>query len=733
MAHPAAPADPQYDIQAEIEDLKRSQLTLLLVLPPLIALLWLSYVISLPTRLAINAAPSFILWSATFVAYSLQAKHHHAACWLLLLGLVTADSLIIVAHPSSLALAFGTLTVMAAAALLGSVQAAIVGLLMWIASTVALQFSVGSQSLGWSNLSSLSLYGLTWVVSLLVTRPLKQSIQATLVGWTKAREALTEARARRGELYRALRALEEATYRIERMNNELLVARCEAEEARALKARFVATVSHELRNPLNLILGYSRLMALSPEKYGKPLPRAYRADVATIFRSSQHLLALVDDILDLSQIEAQRLPLVRDRVDLMEDVINKAISIVRPLAERKGLYVRQEVLDNLPWLLADPVRLRQVLLNLLTNAIRLTERGGITIRAGLGEGYILVSVADTGPGIAPEELDRLFQEFHRIRVTDTMEGAGTGLGLAICKHLVELHGGRIWVESQVGQGTMFSFTLPLPGMRAEAGTSETTTLEPREKPFESCLVVHDDPRIIRLLARYVEGYAIVGALDEQEAVKLTQELHPRAIITTPGLADSIYESLAHIACDVPIITCTMPRMIEQARATGVLGYLIKPIRPDALAALLRQVERDGGTTILLVDDDPDAVRLVERMLTALPHPYRILKAYVGTQALDLMHKTVPDIVLIDIVMPGLDGEQTVALMRADAHLQQVPVVFISARDWLQDTVDLQTPLTLRCRRPIQIARGTQCIQAMLDVISPDYLHEKVVTAPFPEE
>ncbi len=163
-----------------------------------------------------------------------------------------------------------------------------------------------------------------------------------------------------------VRALEEATYRIERMNNELIVARREAEEARALKARFVATVSHELRGPMNLILGFSRLMALSPKSYEQPLPRCYRADIHTIYRNCQHVLALVDDILDLSQIEAQRLPLVRDRVDLEDDVVRKAVGIVESLMERKGLTLRLELAGNLPWVLADQVRLRQALLNLLS-------------------------------------------------------------------------------------------------------------------------------------------------------------------------------------------------------------------------------------------------------------------------------------------------------------------------------------------------------------------------------
>lgn len=707
--------------QAEIDELKHNQLALFLIPIPLIALFWLTHVISLPSELALNSTPTFVLWGGTWAAYALRERCRRLACWLLLFSLIVADSLIVAAHPTSLALACGVLVVVAANALLGPWHAAVAGAIMWLAGTAARQLGLGIPGWHWGTADVIILYTLTWGANLLATRPLKQSVQSTFIGWSRARQALEEVRVRRAELYRVVRALEEATYRIERMNNELLVARREAEEARALKARFVATVSHELRGSLNLILGFSRLMVLSPEKYGEPLPPTYRADVATIYRSSQHLLALVDDILDLSQIEARHLPLVRDRVDLGIDVIEKAASIIGPLIERKGLQLRVEVAADLPWILADPVRLRQVLLNLLNNSIRFTERGSITIRAQRSESAIVVSVADTGVGIPPEEMGRLFQEFHQVQAPETVESTGTGLGLAICKYLVELHGGHIWAESQVGQGTTLHFTLPLPGTQEVGSLMRTTGGEKEARAYASCLVVHDDPGIVRLFARYIEGYPIVGVARADEAIHLVEEIHPRAILTTPQVAEEIFELLSQTPYDVPIITCNLPRAIENLEVAGEMSYLIKPIAPEALTALMRQVERDGETTVLLVDDEPDAVRLLERMLNTLPHTYRILKAYDGQQALAVMRETVPDIVFIDIAMPGIDGKQTVARMRKEERLQEVPVVFVSARDWQQDKVALCTPLSLRCREPVEIARGVQCLQALLQAVKPNYL------------
>jgi len=482
----------------------------------------------------------------------------------------------------------------------------------------------------------------SWVSSRRLFTALAWSLNMT----EQALRSASEAQERRGELYGVVHALEEATYRIERMNNEITIARSEAEEARALKAQFATVVSHELRGPLNYLLGFSRLMALSPESYGEPLPRAYRSDVYTIYRATQHLVALVDDVLDLSQIEAQRLPLIKDRIDLGMDVIEKTIEIVRPLAERKGLYLHQKLSGDLPWLLADPVRLRQALLNLLTNAVRFTERGGITVSTAQVGDRLLVSVRDTGSGIAAVDLPKLFKEFHQLKRSGEEKEKGSGLGLSISKHLIELHGGAIWVESAEGVGTTFHFTLPLPGI--EVATYDV--LERTEVLYHTltpvCLIVHDDLAVVRLLARYLEGYRVIGSPDDQEVPGLVETLHPRAIVTTPELAGQIEKQLSGVPYDVPIISCAIPSMGEQAHLESILAYLVKPLMPQALAAVMSRVERNGETKVLIVDDEPDAVRLLERMLTSLPHPYKILKAYSGRQALELAQQQVPDVAFI---------------------------------------------------------------------------------------
>jgi signal transduction histidine kinase/CheY-like chemotaxis protein len=703
-----------------------------MVLPIALVVSWLSIPFHMVTRgdISVNLVPVIVLVVATFYMDRFRGRHYTAASWLLLANLEAAFLASMIGSPAISTMACGSLLVFLASALLGTAEASLVLIVTWTASFAILRAATGiTKPLLVASYNVLALYVLALGMAWLTLRPLRTSVLWAISGWARASDALSEARERKGELYRALRALEEATYRIERMNNELIVARHEAEVARALKARFVATVSHELRGPLNLILGFSKLMALSPERYGVALPSAYRADVVTIYRNSQHLAALVDDILDLSQIEAERLALVKDRIDLEEDVIKEAAGIVRPLVERKGLYLRLELAGGMPTILADRVRLRQVLLNLLTNAIRFTEHGGITVSTTRREGDLLVTVRDTGRGIAAEDMPKLFREFHQVHLTETREAGGSGLGLSISKYLVELHGGGIWAQSTPGGGTAFYFTMPLPGTEPFV-PSTVKTGEAHHSPVqESCLIVHDNPAIVRVLARHIEGYRVVGVPSQEEVIPLTEELHPRAIITTPELVGEIESQLFHSSYDVPIISCPLPQAASQGHVEGALSYLIKPITPEMITTVMRQVEREGETTVLLVDDDPDAVRLVESILTSLPRPYRILRAYDGLKALEIMHRIVPDVVFLDLIMPGLDGEQVIERMRADERLRDVTLVIISARDWAETASSLGTPISVRCRRPVELARGARCLQAMLDAVSAHYLPEPALSAP----
>jgi len=721
------------DLAAGLLELRQNLLALFASVLPFLGWAWFCYGLFRSYLPVTYAGPWILLGVGAAASYHLRIAHCRPASWILLLSMLLSLALITWSEPGVLAVANGVLVVATAGALLGPATAAAMAVLTWLVEVGALWMVTGALLAPTALLSTFLLYALMWGAGYLTARPLREALDWAFSGWGRARKLLQETQARRAELYRAVRALEEATYRMERMNNELVVAQHEAQQARALKARFAATVSHELRSPLNLILGFSKLMALSPESYGEALPRAYRADVDAIYRNSQHLVALVDDILDLSQIEAQRLPLVKDRVELEQDVVRKVIDTVRPLAERKGLFVREDVEQGLPWVLADSVRLRQALLNLLTNAIRFTERGGITVTARVCDRYVEISVRDTGRGIAADDMPRLFQEFRPLQPTSTREGAGSGLGLSISKHLVELHGGRIWAESQEGVGTTLTFAVPLPesevvaldGLRRVAATLPSGI-------HDVCVVVHDDPYVVRLLARHVEGYTVVGVPEVERAVHLIEELHPRAIVAHSDFVADIEAQLARRPYDVPVIGCGLPRVSEVPELQGVRGYLVKPVSQEMVHAMVGQDVRNGEVRVLLVDDDPDAVRLLERMLTALPHSYSIYKAYDGLNALDIALEVVPHIAFIDLVMPGLTGAELIAKLREQPTMRDMAIVIVSAQDWADQEATLEAPLCVRFRRGVGMAEGATYLKSLLDVLSPRYLQQEApVESPLP--
>jgi signal transduction histidine kinase/CheY-like chemotaxis protein len=727
MTLPRITAQRADDLRQGLDDLRAELLPNFLPFILVVSWLWFIYGVIRGWRPGLHEVPLIIALATTYLVNALRREKYRLACWTLLLSMILINSIILYVHPLLIAMTLGMLVIVAANALLTPWEAASAMIIAWASAALALSLSMETMP-NTDVLIVLSLYVLLFGGTWLAARPLQTSMAWALGGWDRAHKALDEVQRRRGELYRALRALEEATYRIERMNNELIVAQQDAEEARALKARFTSTVSHELRGPLNLVLGFSKLMALSPESYQEPLPRAYRADVDAIYRNTQHLVELVDDILDLSQIDVQRMPLVKDRIDLETEVIARVIDIVRPLAERKGLQLKEELAGDLPSVLADPVRLRQALLNLLTNAVRFTEQGYVTVKSTyLGE-ELLVSVQDTGPGIAEKDMARLFREFQQIHSVSAEQSKGSGLGLAISKHLIELHEGRIWAESTEGVGTTFYVTIPLSMKRMDDEVLLADQLPATPKrpstALDSCLIVHDDPNIVRMLTRYLEDWRVVGLPNSSHVVELVEDIHPSAIVASVDKAQQIENVLAALPFDVPIISCDLPRTGEHLGLQNVLSYLVKPIIPEALLSVIRRVERNGETKILIVDDDPDAVRLLERMLLALPRPYKITKAYDGLQALECMNETLPDVVLMDLIMSGMNGQEAIERMRQDERLASIPVVVISARGWIDEKAMLGPRISLRCREPIEMSRGVACIKGLLAPFSAHYLPQE---------
>ena len=262
------------------------------------------------------------------------------------------------------------------------------------------------------------------------------------------------------EMSEMLDDLTEANLQLSRLHRLAHAMQEMAEDARRVKEEFVANVSHELRTPLNMIIGFTELVLKAPQTYGQPVPQALLADLNVVLRNSQHLSALIDDVLDLSQLEAKQMALAKEWVRL-DEMLQTAAAAVRPLYALKQLALRMAVAEDLPLVYCDPIRIRQVILNLLSNAGRFTDQGGICVCARREGGAVIVSVSDTGPGIASADLPRIFQPFQQADSSIRKRHSGSGLGLSISKGFVELHDGKMWVESTLGVGTTFYFRLPV--------------------------------------------------------------------------------------------------------------------------------------------------------------------------------------------------------------------------------------------------------------------------------
>ncbi len=525
----------------------------------------------------------------------------------------------------------------------------------------------------------------------LALKPMTDALQWSWQHYEEAHQQADQARNNQAELKLALADLADAGANMVRLNEMLVVARRVAEDAERTKAEFVANVSHELRTPLNMIIGFSEMMLQSPKTYGR-IPPPLRADLDVILRNSQHLSALIDDVLDLSQIEAGQMALTKERAGLHE-IVMAAVEAMRPLYESKGLYLRVNVPNGID-LFCDRTRLREVLLNLLSNAGRFTDHGGVEVHAVVEGQEVTVGVTDTGPGIAAEEQDKLFRPFHQIDNSLRRRKGGSGLGLSISKQFVELHGGRMWLESTPGQGTSFFFSLPIetpePGSaKAQSWINPEWEFHQRTRPWlaphpqlRSRLIVVEKGRVLqRLLKRYLRNADIIEAESlAAAALEMKREPANALLINDSAFVSTIEQMSTSVILPeaTPALICSLPAEQDAAHTLGADGYLIKPIAREALLASLERLHIMSGT-VLIVDDETEAVRLFWRMLTSSGRGYRVLTANNGQQALSILRQERPDVVLLDLTMPGMDGFQVLNL-RPREEWRDVPFIVVSARD-----------------------------------------------------
>ncbi|MBN2146449.1 MAG: GAF domain-containing protein, partial [Anaerolineales bacterium] len=505
----------------------------------------------------------------------------------------------------------------------------------------------------------------------------KESVQANRFNPDQINLAMTLANS-------AATALENA-----RLYEEQRATAEQLRELDKLKSQFLANMSHELRTPLNSIIGFSRVILKGIDG---PISDLQKQDLTAINSAGQHLLELINDVLDISKIEAGKMELAFDDDVNLGDLITSAMSTAVGLTKDKQIKLIKDVPADLPTVRADPTRMRQILINFMANAAKFTDEGSITIQAEVITSVewgreMMVSVIDTGPGIALEDQDKLFKAFSQVDSSPTRKVGGSGLGLSISRLLVELHGGRIGVESEIGKGSRFYFTLPLEGEKLPQVSEVLTSVE-RPEGGRVVLAIDDDRQVLNLYERYLHdhGYDVVVLTDPAKAVETARTVQPFAI-TLDVMMPKIdgWQVLEALKKDpetraIPVVICSIVEEREKGISLGAVSYLTKPILEDDLVKALTRLNGDGSIqTVLVVDDDEDDLRLVEKILRQSTN-YKVRLAHGGPEGLAAIQSDPPHAIILDLFMPEIDGFALLEVLQVDARLREIPVIIFTAGD-----------------------------------------------------
>ncbi len=501
----------------------------------------------------------------------------------------------------------------------------------------------------------------------------------SVAGYVLNARDVTETRRVSDDLAEARDAALEANEELAR-SNELLA------EASQHKTDFLANMSHELRTPLNAIIGYTEMLSEEAQDSGA---EEFLPDLDKIGSAGRHLLDLINNILDLAKIEAGKMDLYLETFDIAS-AVGEVVGTIKPLVDKKGNALVVELGEGLGEMRADLTKVRQTLFNLLSNASKFTEDGRITlsvVRESDVEPTIVFRVADTGIGMSEEAKTKLFQEFSQADASTTRKYGGTGLGLNISLRFCEMMGGDISVESTPGEGSTFTVRLParVDGDGATPMTSEATAVALPGAP--KVLVIDDDPTTLDLLKRFLtrEGYMVVTASSGVEGLELARALRPSAITLDVVMPEvDGWSVLTQLKADpdlapVPVVMLTIVDEKNLGFVLGANDYLTKPIQRDQLLATLARYRPDGtGVRVLIVEDDTHTREVMRRILTK--EGWAVDEAENGRIALEAIERVAPDVILLDLMMPEMDGFEFVDALRADPRWARVPVVVVTAKD-----------------------------------------------------
>ena len=507
----------------------------------------------------------------------------------------------------------------------------------------------------------------------------------------KAAEMIAEEKTR--EIYDANIQLQQLNNHLEELvrqrTAEVAAARDEAIRASQAKSDFLASMSHELRTPLNAIIGYSEILLEESDDLVRP---ELKPDLEKIRGAGKHLLGLINDILDLSKIEAGKMDLFLESIDvavLLADVS----ATVQPLMAKNGNVFDVRYGPDLGMTHSDQTKVRQILLNLLSNAAKFTKQGRVVLAARRStrgdDDCFEFEVSDTGIGMTTEQMAKLYSAFSQADASTTRNYGGTGLGLAITKHFCLMLGGDVMVRSEPGKGSTFVVTLPAVCPAAD----ETLSLERAEGTAGTVLVIDDERATHDLLERELgaRGYRVVHAAGGREGLRLARDVRPDAItldIIMPEFDG--WAVLRELKADmglrgIPVVLVTVLGDREMGYALGADDYLTKPIDAEALLGVLGRFYADGGETpVLVVDDDPLTRDMLRRILSKRGWP--VTEASSGSEALSAIGRTRPAVVVLDLMMPGMDGFEVLDTMRREAGWRDIPVVIVTAKDLTAEEV-----------------------------------------------
>jgi signal transduction histidine kinase/DNA-binding response OmpR family regulator len=485
----------------------------------------------------------------------------------------------------------------------------------------------------------------------------------------------------------------EMLVQIQSRDAELRVAKEAAEQANRTKSAFLANMSHELRTPLNAIIGYSEMLEEEAADLGQD---SFVPDLRKIHGAGKHLLALINDILDLSKIESGKMELYLESFDLA-GLIRDVESTIQPLVEKNANVLEVSYPPELGQMHADVTRVRQVLFNLLSNASKFTERGtiGLSVEAetALGMELLVFKVRDTGIGLTPEQLGRLFQAFTQADASTSRKYGGTGLGLVISRRFCQMMGGDVTVTSEVGQGSVFTVRLPRvvgdskPVLAPEIAAPREVVALDSNLARAKVLVIDDDQTARDLMSRGLakEGFQVFMAASGEEGIRMAKEMRPDVItldVLMPGMDGwAVLRSIKSDAevADIPVIMVTMVDDKDMGHALGAADFLSKPIDRERLVSMLGRYRcKHPPCPILVVEDDPATREMIRRTLEG--DGWTVCEAENGRVGLERLAESRPELILLDLMMPEMDGFEFVSAMRQHEAWKSIPVVVVTALD-----------------------------------------------------